>query len=194
MSWDDDHPLAPAADAFAEYLLGIWQLEQAQADTDLHEAEPAASAEEFTPPAGDRSMKIVSKSSGHPVAKSQRLRLVSIDEAEAKAGYNAGARFEFVNVAGEHKGAKAFRTTGMNFSPSSAAGDFVAGFLGQEHLEDGQELDLDEFIGEVFIGDVETSPQGTGTRVARVRPVKSAAKPAKPADDDDVEGDDGIPF
>lgn len=52
MSWDDDHPLAPAADAFAEFLLGVWQLEQ-QANTDLLSAEPAAEAEELPHPAED---------------------------------------------------------------------------------------------------------------------------------------------
>lgn len=123
-------------------------------------------------------MKIVSSSAGHPVATGQRLRLEEVSEAEAKPGYSAGVKWRYVNMSGEHKGKTAYRTTGMNFGPTSAAGDYLAGHLGMESLPEGFACDLEELVGRIFIAEIARSPQGHGTRVASVRPETAATPPA----------------
>jgi hypothetical protein len=46
MSADDDDPIAPLADAYAEFLFGLWQSQQATANASV--SGPADAAEAIT--------------------------------------------------------------------------------------------------------------------------------------------------
>lgn len=139
-------------------------------------------------------MKIRVVASGHPAASNVRVRCLSIDVAEAQAGFGEGLRFTFETIAGEHKGCKSYRTISTKITPSNAAGQFVAQALGLETLPLSADVDLDDLIGGTFVANIVQSPKGQGTRVESLTPLTAAAssKPAPVAAQ--PEGDIDIPF
>jgi hypothetical protein len=68
--------------------------------------------------------------------------LESVEAVEAKHG--AGYKFLFANDNGI-----AIRTTGQSLASSNVLGDVVAGLLGRPFAV-GEEVDLEEFVGQKF--------------------------------------------
>ncbi len=139
-------------------------------------------------------MKVTVSASGHPAANNVRVRCMSIDAAEAQAGFGEGIRFTFETIAGEHKGCKSYRTISAKITPGNAAGQFVAQALGLETLPLNADVDLDDLIGGTFVANIVQSPKGSGTRVESLTPLTAAATPKPAPVVAQPEGDCDIPF
>jgi hypothetical protein len=81
-------------------------------------------------------------------------------------GYGAGIRWQFEVVAGQHTGSKAGRITNATPTAKNACGKMLSGLTGKA-LKPGEEVDLGQFVGKVYLIVVQDS-DGGGSRVETV--------------------------
>jgi hypothetical protein len=88
-------------------------------------------------------------------------------------GYPAGIKWKFTVVGGPHAGQMTSRITNNSPTAKNAAGKMLCGLLGRA-LKDGEQVDIDQFLGRPYMVVVSVSPQGVGTRVDAVVPISPA--------------------
>jgi hypothetical protein len=84
-------------------------------------------------------------------------------------GYGPGTRWKFQIEAGPHRGQTASRITRTTPSPRNTCGKMLSGLLGRA-LQEGEEIDLDQCIGQRYMIVVGAGPMG-GARVEAVAPM-----------------------
>lgn len=113
-------------------------------------------------------LKVGSAGGVPPAAYQAKFLSVEVADANPLKGYQAGLRWTFEVVAGEHTGKKAYRTTtGLEPKPGTAGGAILAGLLGRQ-LAINEEVDLTGVVGKTFFIFVGPAKEGDGTRIESV--------------------------
>jgi hypothetical protein len=85
--------------------------------------------------------------------------------------YGKGCKFTFKVNGGDHDNEEATVICGMEkpASPKNRLGRVLGGLAGNP-VQAGQRVTVDQYVGKVYLIQVETAPSGTGTRIATVLP------------------------
>ena len=85
--------------------------------------------------------------------------------------YGRGVKFIFKVTGGDHDGEDATVICGMEkpASPKNRLGRILGGLAGNP-VQAGQTVTVDQYVGKVYLIQVEAAPSGTGTRIATVLP------------------------
>jgi hypothetical protein len=79
--------------------------------------------------------------------------------------FGRGWKWCFIIMEGPHKDEEVYRTTKDYATPKNSCGRFLAALAGCTALEDKQEVETDDHIGEKYVVMVEPSPSGESTRI-----------------------------
>ena len=105
---------------------------------------------------------------GGPPAGIYRAKFLTVEQTE-HAEFGEGLKFCFEVTAGDNVGMLATRITGARPTPQNAAGRMISGISGTS-LTAGVTIELDPFVGQDFLVQVEEAASGNGTRIASVMP------------------------
>lgn len=108
------------------------------------------------------------KAGGGPPAGFYRATFLTVETTEHEE-FGSGLKFVFVVADGDHKGEQATRITSNSPTPKNAAGRMLAGITG-ESLTPGKNVDLGPFVGRTYMLQVETTANGSGTRIGSCMP------------------------
>ena len=114
------------------------------------------------------SLQFKIEAGGGPPAGFYKATFVGVEPTE-HAEFGAGSKFVFEVADGDHAGTQATRTTSAKPTLKNKAGRFVSWISGAS-LATGATIDLDPFVGQEYLLQVEDAPSGTGTRIATVMP------------------------
>jgi hypothetical protein len=108
-------------------------------------------------------------SGGVPIGNYTATFIGIKEQAANEKGYGPGVRWEFKITAGPQAGQVVSRITGPSPTPKNGAGKMLAGILGRA-LKEGEEVDLQTYIGRPYMVVVAAGQQG-GTRVEAIVPM-----------------------
>ena len=106
--------------------------------------------------------------SGGPPAGFYRAKFLDV-EPTSHEEYGAGLKFVFEIVDGDHLGEQATRITSEKPTLKNAAGRMVSGISGKS-LKAGIAVDLEPFVGHVYLIQVSDTDSGTSTRITTIMP------------------------
>lgn len=113
-------------------------------------------------------MQFEIQSGGGPPEGFYKCRFKAIEPSDHDE-YGPGLRFEFEVLDGEHQGMIASRITNATPTPRNAAGRMISGISGAS-LKPGLRIDLEPFVGNEYLVQVEATANGQGTRISSVMP------------------------
>ena len=100
-----------------------------------------------------------------------RATFSGVEEQPPHPEFGKGVRFTFKVVGGEHDGEEATVICGIEkpASPKNRLGRVLGGLAGSPVVP-GQTITVDQYVGKTYLLQVETAPNGTGTRVGTIMP------------------------
>ncbi|MCG2685356.1 MAG: hypothetical protein L6306_17265 [Planctomycetales bacterium] len=113
-------------------------------------------------------LKFHVKQSGGPPPGIYRASFQTVEDTEHEE-YGAGLKFDFLIEEGDCAGQHASRITSDQPTPKNAAGRMLAGITGAAITAE-TDVDLQPFVGRLYLIQVEETKNGGSTRIASAMP------------------------